>query len=52
MEEEEIRKIGEDRIKRLISLLDEGTPFIDRYKELIDLERQEMVKVINQNKEE
>lgn len=52
MEQKEIRKIGEDRIKRLQSLLDEGIPFIDKYNELIDLERQEMEKVLNQNKEE
>ncbi len=52
MTEEEIRKIGEDRMKRLQSLLDEGTPLTDKYKELIDLEQQEMVKVIKQNKEE
>ncbi len=51
MEEEEIRKIGEDRMKRLQSLLDEGTPFTDQYKELIDLEQQEMVKIIQQNKQ-
>ena len=40
-----------DRIRTLKKLLKEGTPFIDEYKKLIKLERQEMEKVLQQKRD-
>lgn len=49
--EKEIKKIGKSRVDRLKKLLDDGTPFIDEYKKLIELEKKEMRKVLSQIRE-
>jgi len=47
---EEVRRIGKERINKLKELK-ESSPFPDKYKELIELEKAEVRKVLNQIQE-
>lgn len=49
---EEIETVGKKRISTLQELLEEGTPFIDDYKKLIEKEQRDLRKTVDIKKDE